>query len=455
MEIAADKTGVVSAWRGVSTPAIAYSGLLLVILIEYLGLAAEFGVLRALRISTLFAYGTFLVVIAYGGFAPAATSRQGRWLLGLFGMAAISILYAVVRAYVPAVLRSHVDYFALFVTAAAVVDRQSRVKGLAVTTTGVVLALVLRNLDLLTSGVRVGAFRANVFMGDGNDFAWGLIALMPMPLYLMLGRHGVLSRLFGLAGVSAAAFAVAGTQSRGATLGITAAALYYLFFMSRRRLAGLVVVVALALVTLAFAPAGYLTRVTDTEVSDDASAQGRIRAWTAATKMAIDYPLGVGAGSFNSAYGRFYIGDPDETFSSRRWISAHSIYFKVLGESGFVGLFLLLGLLTSNFRDNAASMRASRLRPDRCRIDGLWPASLNFGLVGYVVAGAFLGGLTYPHIYLLSGLTVACRRMTADGGSDSPTPALAARHISSPRLLSPRVKSRGATHYLPRPRVVG
>lgn len=455
METTATKTSVAGAWRDVDVPAVAFGGLLLLIVLEYVGLGSQVGVLRALRVSTLVAYGTLLVVVINGGFAPAATSRQGRWLLGLLGMAVASLLYAVVRTYVPAVVRSHVDYFALFVTAAAVIDRRSRVKGLAVVLTAVGIVLVLRNLDQLTSGLRVGAFNANVFMGDGNDFAWGLIALMPMPLYLMLGQHGVVMRLFGLAGITVAAFGVVGTQSRGATLGVAAAALYYLLFLSRKRLAGLVVIAALAVITLAFAPAGYLTRVTDTDVSEDASAQGRIRAWTAATKMALDYPLGVGVGSFNSAYGRFYIADPDESFSSRRWISAHSIYFKVLGESGFIGLFLLLGLLVSNFRDNAMSARIARSQPDHCTIDDRWPALLNFGLVGYAVAGAFLGGLTYPHIYLLSGLSVACRRMTVDRVADTPTRPVAPRPVSSPRLLAPRVKAAPATQYLPRPRVTG
>ncbi len=450
METTVTRSTAADRWQDVDVPAIAFGGLVLTLVFEYLGLASQFGVLRTLRVSTILAYGSFLVVVASGGFAPAAMTRQGRWLMGLFGMAAASLLYAVVRAYVPDVLRSHVDYFALFVTAAAAVDRRSRVKGLAIVGTLVVMALVIRNLDLLTSGVRVGIFRAGSFMGDGNDFAWGVIALMPLPMYLMLGSHGVITRLFGLLGVAMAAFAVVGTQSRGATLGVVAAALYYLLFLSRKRLAGLIVMSAFAIITLAFAPAGYLTRVTNTDVADDTSAQGRLRAWTAAAEMAIDYPFGVGVGSFNSAYGRYYMADPDETFSSRRWISAHSIYFKVLGESGFIGLFLLIGLIGSNLRDNLASMRFARAHPERSVIEDRWPALLNFGMVGYAIAGAFLGGFTYPHVFLLSGLTVACRRMTIDRGADVAAPALPRRPMSSAALLGPRLRTTRGAMQLPR-----
>ena len=43
---------------------------------------------------------------------------------------------------------------------------------------------------------------------------------MPLPLFLMLGKHDVIVRLFGLTGLAAIVFGVVGTQSRGATLAI-------------------------------------------------------------------------------------------------------------------------------------------------------------------------------------------------------------------------------------------
>jgi len=404
----------------VEVPEVVAWALMALLIVDYLGLAYEFAVLRATRIGTLLAYGMFLAAVANGGLRVATSSRQGKMLLGLMSMAAASLLYAVVQSYVPAALRSHLDYFALFVVSAVTIDRRSRVTRLALVGTTIALVLVTRNVDLLTSGVRIGAFKAGVFMGDGNDFAWGLIALMPMPFFLMIGKYPLLIRLFGLAGAGAVILGVVGTQSRGATLGIAAAALYYFVVLSRRKLATLVLMAILAGGAVAVSPSSYLNRVTDTDVSNDTSAQGRLRAWRAATQMALDYPLGVGAGSFNSAYGRYYIGTPDGSFGSLRWISAHSIYFKVLGESGFIGLALLLGLLAANFGENQRSLRAARDHPERSGIEDRWPAMLNFGMTGYAVAGAFLGGLTYPHLFLLSGLSVGCRRMTVPRFAGAP-----------------------------------
>jgi hypothetical protein len=411
-------------------------GLALVLVIEYLGLAQDLPVLKVTRAATVMAYGLFAVVAIRGGLTLALASRQSRLLLGLMSLAFLSLLYAVIRSYVPAEIRAQLDYFALFVMTTALMDQRDRVKKLSFIVTLVILVLVGRNLDLLTSGERVGVFRAGYFLGDGNDFSWGIVSLMLFPLYLMLGPHGVMTRAVGVTGVAAALLGIVGTQSRGATLAVAGAALYYIFALSRRRIASIIVIGALAGMALVLSPQSYVDRVTGTRVSEDTSAQGRIRAWKASFHMALDYPLGVGFGSFNSAYGRFYLKEADVgfEFAGRRWISAHSIYFKVLGEAGFIGLGLLLALLYGNFKDNQACLRFVRAHPEQAGIDDRWPALLNFGLVGFAVGGMFLGGISYPHVYLLSGLTLACRRMTVDRPEERSTVTARQRVPTMPLL---------------------
>ena len=102
-----------------------------------------------------------------------------------------------------------------------------------------------------------------------------------------------------------------------------------------------------------------------------------------------------------------------------RWISAHSIYFKVLGESGFIGFFLLLGIIGTNFRDNRLSLRFAIEHPDKSAIEDRWPALLNVGLVGFAVAGAFLGGLGLSASLL--AVWARGRVPPHDGGSDRPS----------------------------------
>ena len=50
----------------------------------------------------------------------------------------------------------------------------------------VTCALVAMNLGKLMSGVRQGAFQGAHFLGDGNDFAWGLNVFLPLMLLLWI-----------------------------------------------------------------------------------------------------------------------------------------------------------------------------------------------------------------------------------------------------------------------------
>jgi O-antigen ligase len=200
-------------------------------------------------------------------------------------------------------------------------------------------------------------------------------------------------------------------MSRGGTLALVASFVYYWAFIMKRKSAGVGLLATGLGVVLLLAPPAYFDRLgTIQNYEADNSAMSRLQVWRAGMKMAVDYPLGVGGGNFSSAYGRYYIPDAEQnvmTYKKRKWMSAHSVYFKLLGEYGIIGVLWLLTLLVTNVRDNAASRERLTLQslPDAPAAE--WPLFINMSLVGYAVSGVFLGGLTYPYLYLLSGLTAS------------------------------------------------
>jgi len=110
---------------------------------------------------------------------------------------------------------------------------------------------------------------------------------------------------------------------------------------------------------------------------------GRISAWWNAWNLAFHYPLGVG---FNAArpelFARFS-PYPDDVHA------AHSIYFQVLGNHGFVGLALYLALWIAVWRSATWLRKHSPKTPE-----ARWCADLGsmcqVSLVGFAVGGAFL-----------------------------------------------------------------
>ena len=279
--------------------------------------------------------------------------------------------------------------------------------------------IILTNLPRLHLDQRAGSFLAGFFLGDGNDLAWSLAICLPFIIYLYFVAKRGLSRLAFIGAGLIFVLGIILTGSRGAFLSLIGA-LGYMVFNSRRKAASIAAVVVIGLGALALAPDSYIDRIQSIgSYEEDSSALGRIMAWKAAMRMAVGDPLGVGAGNFNTAYGRVYRPQqPDERiYAPMRWISPHSIYFLVLGEYGIIGLITILTLLYSNYKDNQRQVKANHLVD---RVDAhkdplkLLPKYLNTSLVAFSVGGVFLGGINYPHIYILTALILRTKQMNEE-----------------------------------------
>jgi len=393
-----------------------FIGYLVLVFVEYSGLQNVFPVLKVVRFSTLLAYGLFAGVVIRVGFGDCFAYRQTKILLGFLVFTILSMSWAVVTKRAFDQIRPMLDYTVFFFVTLSLVDNRKRLDQLAWVLLAVVVLLVLRNADKLGSAVRAGAFKAAYFMGDGNDFAWGLAVVAPLVLVLATGTRKMLVRTAGILGAALCAAGVIGTASRGGSIAFAVAMVVCWLMVSKRKAIGAAVLLVAATAVLVVAPATYFDRMkTVGSYSKDNSAQSRLQAWGAATRMAMDHPLGVGAGNFPNAYGRYYMprGDANRIeWASGRWLSAHSIYFRVLGEYGFLGLLMLLSLIATNVMDNYRMRQHLAGAAPLSQIDAHWPGVLTGSLAAYAVCGIFLGGLGYPHLFLLSGLTVAARRLT-------------------------------------------
>jgi hypothetical protein len=395
-----------------TTPSICFFALVALLFIEYVGLAQQYSIIRVTRLPTLFAYGLFIWALASGGSRLIKESNEGKAHLTFLIFTCLGVLWAIVRSIVALQVRYHLDYLGLFTITAWLVTSRKRVDFLSMAFVLAAIGLVVQNLTLLQSSVRVGVFKGGYFLGDGNDFAWGLNVMLPFAMNLMLGRRWITTRLFGLAGFMAIVFGTVGTQSRGGTLAIGTAMLLYWLTVSKRKALGAVLIVCVVVGAALVAPATYVSRINSMgDYQDDSSSQGRLRAWGAALRMAVDFPLGVGANNFSRAYGRYYIPEDTSGYKAFRWISPHSVYFRVIGEYGYPGFALLLWLIWSIWRDNRAVAAGMKKHPGMdFGIPENWPLLLNVGLGAYCVGGIFLGGFAYPHLFLLSGLTIGSRR---------------------------------------------
>jgi O-antigen ligase len=136
----------------------------------------------------------------------------------------------------------------------------------------------------------------------------------------------------------------------------------------------------------------------------DESSAGRLHFWKVAIDMAnANAATGVGLGAFSLAYESYnYSGD----FGGER--SAHSVWFGVLGDLGYVGLVLLVANLTFSFWSCWRVHRIARSRPP-LRDLRIYANAIISALVVFCAAGTFLSAQYNEMAWHLVGLSTALR----------------------------------------------
>ena len=243
---------------------------------------------------------------------------------------------------------------------------------------------------------------AGSFIEDNNALALATTMTVPLLYYVFMQATKRWLRWGLLAAMVLCSVSVLGSHSRGAFLAI-AAMLGILWLKSESKAATGLLLALLVPAAVGFMPQKWVDRMETIEnYEQDGSAMGRINSWTTATNVAEDRFFG---GGFRAYYARGYERYAEDPSGHR---AAHSIYYEMLGEHGFVGLALFLLLWTLVWRDASWIIRQSRSRKDL-----RWAYDLarmtQVSLAGYFVGGAFLNFAHYDFVYNLLAALVLTR----------------------------------------------
>lgn len=236
------------------------------------------------------------------------------------------------------------------------------------------------------------------FIAGNNEIALALIMIIPLLYYFVLTHENAwIKRALWLSMVLCVVAAL-GTQSRGGLVGVLAMTAAFIA-RSQRRARLIVPIVVLTVFVLVFMPESWWERMQSIGTYEqDASAMGRINAWIVAFNVAKDHLFGAG----------FYLEEPrifEQYAPDPSFIAvAHSIYFQVMGQHGFIGLALYLGFWFSTWRTcrwiarHAASFKDQALAR-MCEVS----------FVGFAVGGAFLNLAYFDGPYYLMAALVVIR----------------------------------------------
>ena len=387
---------------------MAYYGILLFFVLEYVQPGNYVPLLISLHLNSLVPLSTFALSLLSQGpvkITDVFASTNARWLIYLLGLLIISGLTCDVKHYALNVFQSVFGYCLAYCFLRKELYTYDRIKKVCVTLVLAHVAIGILNPELMSGDGERHYVTAGYFLGDGNDFALSVNVTIPFCLFLMLNSQRTIWKLIWAGLLFLLVAAVVMTQSRGGILALSGIGLYY-WFKNKRKMFGVIGIILVVGFVFAIAPQQFFDRMatlTKTGEERDGSAQGRILAWTAAIQMALDHPfLGVGAGHFPVKYGAEY-QTKEYGINALPWVTAHSSYFLLLGELGFPGLIFLIGFLVSNF---LATERLLRMPKQEFANGGQYNllVAVNASLIGFAIGGAFISAAYYPHIYLLAAL---------------------------------------------------
>jgi O-antigen ligase len=248
------------------------------------------------------------------------------------------------------------------------------------------------------------SYRPGWVVGDPNYFTISALLTLPIAFYFVIDTRAAWERLFCSGCLVLTLVAVTLCASRGGFLGLIAAFIFAVWH-SRERLLNLVLVGALIVPMILFAPLSPLERLLHPTYGDRAAEDSRTAAWQAGLSMVRAHPItGVGLGNFKPLVPQYsQMEIPPNSI-------AHNAYVEIAAEMGVPALLVFLGILCFSFR----TLSRIHTRAFHSHIPLLWRTALGLqaGLVGSSVAIFFVSGQYQKLLWLTIFLSICIPRIT-------------------------------------------
>ena len=223
----------------------------------------------------------------------------------------------------------------------------------------------------------------NTYIQGNNEVALAFVLVIPLMRFLQMQTTTRWAKITLTICMVLMAASALGSHSRGALLAIFAMAVV-MWWRGKNKLAGALIFIVGGAALVSLMPAEWWDRMNTIKTyNQDESALGRINAWWMAFNLAKANFLGGGFMVSHPILFSMYAPDPNDLHA------AHSIYFMVLGEHGFVGLFLFITLFALVWGTAGRLRVQGRKQPQTQWISDLG-GMCQVSLAGYAVGGAFL-----------------------------------------------------------------
>jgi putative inorganic carbon (hco3(-)) transporter len=287
--------------------------------------------------------------------------------------------------------------------------------------------------SLLTGGSARILGPDGTFFHDNNQCGLALLMVLPLWLYLSEIIKYKALKIWVMAAAALIAIAILLTYSRGALVGLVVVG-FFIWLSSRRKAVSAIVVGGLIFIGAPYIPKEWYARMDTMQTyEEDQSATLRLQSWTQGWAMARDKPI-LGYG-FKSYVNRDVYEKYRAESGLHKPFEAHSVYFQLLGEQGFVGLGIFIALTGYCLRASHRMYRAMSKIPEMFWASRLARA-LFLSIIAFLASGTFLSQAYFDLYYFMLALVICLQRVVAEPADVSAETAPIWQRITT--LLQPQ-----------------
>ncbi|MEX5216498.1 MAG: O-antigen ligase family protein [Nitrospiraceae bacterium] len=364
-------------------------------------------------------------------------NKQTKLYIGLLILMVGHVPFATNNYWAAMVLKDMLLYFCFFLGIVAFVDTIEKMKTLV--NAWLMVHLVLAILGIMSGGKGVGGW-----LGDENDFCMEMNVAVPFAYFMLLGAQSKASRVLYLSSLCIFILTAMVTLSRGGFIGLAAVG-FYCWLKSSKKGRAVVLVGVVIIFMLIFAPEKYWEEIqstTDERTLTVGTGAERLYTWGIGLDMFLGNPIfGVGQGNFPWNF-QEYQGEDRFNERSLAGRAAHSMYFTLIPEMGFVGALMFFLMAWNNYttvsrlrmlgRAILKSGSNDRAKEEQDIAFGVSVGSaLEAAMIGYLVSSVFISTLWYPTFWIITALTVALGNLYLN---KRPAGELSAAKSAIPRL---------------------
>lgn len=278
----------------------------------------------------------------------------------------------------------------------------------------------LEGLKLIASGGghHIKGITGHVF-DDRNDLALAINMTIPLVVYLRNQYSLKIIKISLLSVVILMVLCVLGTYSRGGLIGLLVLGLVF-FKETNNKLISLITMTIAVFIGISLMPPEWFSRMdTIQDADNDSSFLARVVAWKVSILIALDNPIFGGGFKAMEYYPVWltyalqlnesltFIETPPPDLKAAR--AAHSVYFQVLGDQGFIGLFLFLLIIGVAYKKLSTCISRVDVRSPFCDLAKM----LKLSIIMYLVVGIALSRAYFDLSFAIYALVRVTERKVA------------------------------------------